>query len=294
MTPAMARPMQKVAPPFPIVRDVAALGRALAPWRAAGEAIALVPTMGAIHDGHIALVRAAASRATRIVASLFVNPTQFVAGEDFDSYPGDEATDTRLLAAAGVELLFAPAAEEMYAPGFTTAVHVSGLTEDLCGAHRPGHFEGVATVVAKLLNQCRPDFACFGEKDYQQLLVVKRLVRDLDLRVEIIAVPTVREADGLALSSRNAYLTTGQRRIAPALYRTLRVAAERCADSADAAGEIERATAALLEAGFDAVDYVALCDSESLAPVERVVRPARLLAAVRLRTARLIDNVAVG
>ena len=289
----MARPMRKVAPPIPIVRDAAALGRALAPWRAAGEAIALVPTMGAIHDGHIALVRAARARATRVVASLFVNPAQFVAGEDLDSYPGDEATDTLLLAAAGVELLFAPAADEMYRPGFATTVAVSGLTESLCGAHRPGHFEGVATVVTKLLIQCRPDAACFGEKDYQQLVVVKRLVRDLDLGVEIIAVPTARDADGLALSSRNAYLTAGQRRIAPALYQTLVEAAAGLAGGADAAGEIERATAALLDAGFDAVDYVALCDAESLEPVERVVRPARLLAAVRLGTARLIDNVAV-
>ena len=289
----MARPMRKAAPPIPIVRDVAALGRALAPFRAAGEAIALVPTMGAIHDGHIALVRAAASRASRVVASLFVNPTQFTAGEDLDSYPGDEAEDIRLLAAAGVELLFAPAAAEMYPPGFATTVSVSGLTEHLCGAHRPGHFEGVATVVTKLLIQFRPDFACFGEKDYQQLVVVKRLVRDLDLAVEIVAVPTVRAPDGLALSSRNAYLSDAQRLIAPALYRTLREAAESCADGEDAAAKIERATAALLDAGFDAVDYVALCDAETLAPVARVVRPARLLAAVRLGTTRLIDNVAV-
>ena len=289
----MARPMQQVAPPIPIVRDVAALGRALAPFRAAGEAIALVPTMGAVHDGHIALVRAAASRAPRVVASLFVNPAQFVAGEDLDSYPGEEATDTLLLAAAGVELLFAPAADEMYAPGFATTVAVAGLTEGLCGAHRPGHFAGVATVVTKLLIQCRPDAACFGEKDYQQLVVVKRLVRDLDLGVEIVAVPTVREADGLALSSRNAYLTAGQRRIAPALYRALTEVAERIESGADAAAEIERATAALLDAGFDAVDYVALCDAESLEPLNKAVRPARLLAAVRLGTARLIDNVAV-
>ena len=289
----MARPMPQAAPPIPIVRDVAALGRALAPFRAAGEAIALVPTMGAIHDGHIALVRAAASRASRVVASLFVNPTQFTAGEDLDSYPGDEAEDIRLLAAAGVELLFAPAADEMYPPGFATTVSVSGLTEHLCGAHRPGHFEGVATVVTKLLIQFRPDFACFGEKDYQQLMVVRRLVRDLDLAVEIVAVPTVRAPDGLALSSRNAYLSDAQRLIAPALYRTLREVAESCADGEDAAAKIERATAALLDAGFDAVDYVALCDAETLAPVARVVCPARLLAAVRLGTTRLIDNVAV-
>ncbi len=290
----MARPMPQVAPPIPIVRNLAALGRALAPWREAGEAIALVPTMGAIHDGHIALVRAARERAGRVVASLFVNPTQFVAGEDLDSYPGDEATDSRLLAAAGVDLLFAPGVNEMYRPGFATTVAVAGLTEGLCGSHRPGHFEGVATVVTKLLIQCRPDAACFGEKDYQQLVVVKRLVRDLDLGVEIIAVPTVRETDGLALSSRNAYLSDAQRRIAPALYQTLRDTAERCADGKDAAGEIDRATAALLDAGFDAVDYVAVCDAETLEPVAHVVRPARLLAAVRHGTARLIDNVAVG
>jgi pantoate--beta-alanine ligase len=276
------------------VRDAAAVEAALATWRASGEAIALVPTMGAIHDGHLALVRAAKAKAPRVVASLFVNPAQFVAGEDLESYPGNEAADAEALAAAGVELLFAPGVGEMYPPGFATTVSVSGLTESLCGVHRPGHFEGVATVVAKLLNQCRPDFACFGEKDYQQLLVVKRLVRDLHLAVEIIAVPTVRAADGLALSSRNGYLSDTQRQIAPALYRTLSEAAEKCAGGADVAGEIDRATAALLDAGFDGVDYVALVDAETLEPLAEFTSPARLLAAAHLSPARLIDNVAVG
>jgi pantoate--beta-alanine ligase len=294
MASSMASPKPIIAPPIPTVRDAAALDAVLKPWREAGETIALVPTMGAIHDGHLALVRAARSRADHMVASLFVNPAQFVAGEDLESYPGDEAADAGALAAAGVELLFAPGVAEMYPAGFATTVEVSGLTEGLCGVHRPGHFAGVATVVAKLLNQCRPDFACFGEKDYQQLLVVKRLVRDLHIGVEIVAVPTVRAADGLALSSRNSYLTDTQRLIAPALYRTLSETAARLADGAGIAGEIDRATAALLDAGFDSVDYVALCDAETLEPLTEFARPARLLAAVHLGPARLIDNLAVG
>ena len=279
---------------LPVVRQVADLRSCITGWRSDGMSVGLVPTMGAMHDGHLSLVRASIKQNDRTCVSLFVNPKQFGEGEDFGTYPRDEAADAAALAALSADLMYAPAGDAMYPAGSVTAVSVPGLGDWLEGEFRPGFFTGVATVVTKLLLQAMPDAAYFGEKDYQQLCLVCRLVADLDIPVEIAACPIVRDSSGLALSSRNAYLTAGQRRIAPALYRTLRVAAERCADSADAAGEIERATAALLEAGFDAVDYVALCDSESLAPVERVVRPARLLAAVRLSTARLIDNVAVG
>jgi pantoate--beta-alanine ligase len=279
----------------PVARTAADLARHVAGWRDAGETVALVPTMGAIHAGHLALAAAAGKDCRRVVASLFVNPTQFGAGEDLAAYPADEATDAGLLAGAGVDLLYAPTVEEMYPQGFATAVTVTGaLTEGLCGAHRPTHFAGVATVVAKLLAQCRPDAAWFGEKDYQQLLVVRRLARDLDLDVRIEAVATVRDADGLAISSRNAYLGAAERRIAPLLYRTIQAMAARLSGGgAAAADEIARGTAELLDAGFAAVDYVALCDAETLAPVGRVHRPARVLAAAHLGRTRLIDNVAV-
>ncbi len=291
----MAEPVEFSHASPPVARTAADLARRVAGWREAGETVALVPTMGAIHDGHLALVAAAGQDCRRVVTSLFVNPTQFGAGEDLAAYPTDEAADARLLAGAGVDLLYAPTVEEMYPQGFTTAVTVTGaLTEGLCGAHRPTHFAGVATVVAKLLAQCAPDAAWFGEKDYQQLLVVRRLARDLDLDVRIEAVATVRDADGLAVSSRNAYLSAAERRIAPVLYRTLSAMAARLSGGrAAAADEIARGTAELLDAGFAAVDYVALCDAETLAPVGRVHRPARVLAAAHLARTRLIDNVAV-
>ncbi len=279
----------------PVARTAADLARRVGAWRDAGDSIALVPTMGAIHDGHLALVEAARQGCRRVVTSLFVNPAQFGPGEDLAAYPADEAADARRLAMAGVDLLYAPSAEEMYPQGFATTVAVSGgLTEGLCGASRPTHFAGVATVVAKLFTQCAPDAAWFGEKDYQQLLVVRRLARDLDLAVRVEAVATVREADGLAISSRNAYLSENERRIAPVLHRTLSAMAERLAGGrAAAADEIARGTAELMDAGFAAVDYVAVCDAETLAPVGRVHRPARILAAAHLARTRLIDNVAV-
>ena len=190
-------------------------------WRAEGHSIALVPTMGAIHDGHVSLVTAARARCDRVIVSLFVNPKQFGTGEDIDTYPADEARDADLLAKAGVDLLFAPAPGEIYPPGFSTTVEVTGLTAGLCGAFRPGHFAGVATVVTKLLLQAAPDLAVFGEKDFQQLQVIRRLVRDLDIDVEILGAPTVRESDGLAISSRNAYLSADERAQAPALNQAL-------------------------------------------------------------------------
>jgi pantoate--beta-alanine ligase len=274
------------------VRTVTDLRQSLAPWRKAGERIALVPTMGALHDGHLSLVALAKSNADRVVASIFVNPTQFGPREDFNRYPRDEAGDLLKLDAAGANLVFVPETAEMYPHGFSTNVGVSDLTEDLCGASRPNHFDGVATVVTKLLLQCAPDLALFGEKDYQQLLVIKRLVRDLDIPVEILGGPIVREKDGLALSSRNAYLSPSERKTAPLLYQTIVAVANdlrqgRGADDAAAAGRFK-----LEAAGFQ-VDYVAVRDPETLKPLSGPVERARVLAAVQLGRTRLIDNVAV-
>jgi pantoate--beta-alanine ligase len=275
------------------VRDPEVLRARVRAWREAGETVGLVPTMGGIHDGHLALVRAARGASDHVVASLFVNPTQFGPAEDFAGYPRDETRDMALIEAAGGELLYAPSVETMYGAGFQTTVHVAEIAHGLCGDHRPGHFDGVATVVTKLFAQCEPDTAWFGEKDYQQLLVIRRLVRDLGLAVAVHGVATVREADGLALSSRNAYLDAGERAIAPILHRALAALAEAVAGGAPAAGETARARATLLDAGFAAVDYVELRDAMTLAPVEAVTRPARALAAARLGRTRLIDNVAV-
>ena len=280
-------------PTIMVVRDVAALRAAVAPWRQAGARIALVPTMGALHDGHLALVEAARRRAERVVVSLFVNPKQFGPAEDLARYPRQEAADRALLARAGADLVFAPAAAAMYPPGFATTVLLDGpLTATLEGAARPGHFAGVATVVLKLLVQSAPDIALFGEKDWQQLQVVRRLVRDLDLAVEIVAVPTVRDADGLALSSRNARLSSDELAIARRLNRVLGALADRlrAAPERVAAGCAD-AIASLRAAGFAAVDYVAVVEAESLAPVERAAGRCRVLAAVRLGTVRLIDNL---
>jgi pantoate--beta-alanine ligase len=275
-----------------ITRSVSELRQSLAPWRKAGERIALVPTMGALHDGHLSLVALAKSNADRVVASIFVNPTQFGPSEDFQRYPRDEAGDLDKLKRAGANLVFAPDTAEMYPHGFSTTVGVSDLTEDLCGASRPNHFDGVATVVTKLLLQCAPDVAIFGEKDYQQLLVIKRLVRDLDIPVAILGGPIVREKDGLALSSRNAYLSPSERKTAPLLYQTIVAVANdlrqgRGADDAAEAGQFK------LEAAGFRVEYVAVRDPETLKPLSGPVERARVLAAVKLGRTRLIDNVAV-
>ncbi len=280
-----------------VLRTVAALRGRVAGWRAEGAAVALVPTMGGLHEGHLSLVRRARKEADRVVVSLFVNPAQFGANEDLAAYPANEAADCALLAQEGADAAYAPSVEQMYPAGFVTTVSVGGLTAGLCGAHRPGHFSGVATVVAKLLTQCAPDVALFGEKDYQQLQVVRRLARDLDLPVRIAGVPTVREADGLALSSRNAYLDDAQRRIAPALHRELSTLAAAARDSrTDCAAAANAAAAGLISAGFDSVDYVAVCDAESLTPLSRVTDPARarVFGAAILGRARLIDNLPVG
>jgi pantoate--beta-alanine ligase len=277
------------------VRTVADLRSRLAPWRSSRERIGLVPTMGALHDGHLALVRAARAGCDRVVATIFVNPKQFAPTEDLGSYPRRETADLDMLRTAGVDVAFVPAGEEVYPPGFATLVQVSGLTQGLCGAHRAGHFDGVATVVAKLLIQSLPDAAYFGEKDYQQLMVVRRMARDLDIPVRIEGVLTVREADGLALSSRNAYLTPPERGVAPELARVLRrVGAALAREPEAVVHEIERGRAELAIAGL-AVEYLEIRDAETLAPVtSAVAAPARVFAAVMLGRTRLIDNVAVG
>jgi pantoate--beta-alanine ligase len=281
--------------PLPIVRTVAELRAQVRAWRAAGERVGFAPTMGALHEGHLSLTRLARANADRVVVSVFVNPTQFGPNEDFDAYPRSEARDAELLAGEGCDLLFAPTVEEMYPQGFSTTVAVSGVSEPLDGAARPGHFSGVATVVSKLLNQCAPDVAVFGEKDYQQLQVIRRMVRDLDMPVEIIGAPTARAPDGLALSSRNAYLTEAERAIAPALARILREAGERMR-AGDPVAETEvRAEEALLAAGFRRVDYVEVRSPEDFARLGpgALVGPARILAAAHLGRTRLIDNMAV-
>jgi pantoate--beta-alanine ligase len=246
--------------------------------------------MGALHEGHLSLARAAHADCARVVATIFVNPTQFGAGEDLKLYPRDEANDVALLHQAHVDLLFAPEAGEIYPPGFSTSVAVEGLTRHLCGPFRPGHFTGVATIVAKLLLMMLPDRAYFGEKDFQQLQVIRRLARDLNIPVEIVGVPTVREADGLALSSRNRYLDMHQRKVASLLPTIMRETAASLAEGGKAAPLLAAAKAKLLSGGFGAIDYLDLCTTETLEPIRRAEGPCRLFAAAWIGRTRLIDN----
>ncbi|MBX7199087.1 MAG: pantoate--beta-alanine ligase [Rhodospirillaceae bacterium] len=273
------------------VRDVDSLRRRVKAWRREGKSVALVPTMGALHKGHLTLMDRAQKMADCVVASLFVNPKQFAPSEDFAAYPRQENADFELLNSAGVHLLFAPDVNVMYPAGFSTNIQITGIGGILDGAHRPGHFDGVSTVVAKLLLQTLPDIALFGEKDYQQLVLIRRLVADLNIPVDIIGVPTVREADGLALSSRNAYLTPEERAKAPALYATLCAAAKSIAEGGDIAAVAAAAKAALLESGFRQVDYVEARNADTLAPLTSGKEPGRVLAAAFMGRARLIDNV---
>ena len=255
------------------IRDLAALRAARASLTGT---VAMVPTMGALHSGHMRLIEAAMVQADHVVASIFVNPTQFGPTEDLSRYPRREAEDAAMLAEAGVAILWAPDVGTMYPAGFATIISVKGVSEGLCGASRPGHFDGVATVVNKLFGQVRPDIALFGEKDWQQLQVIRRMVSDLDMGIDIIGVPIEREADGLAMSSRNAYLSVADRQAAVALPKALTAAAAALADGADEALTLDQARAAMTAAGF-AIDYV-----------ER--RADRILGAARIGTTRLIDN----
>jgi pantoate--beta-alanine ligase len=277
-----------------VARTVGAARARVAEWRSERQRVALVPTMGALHEGHRALIEHARRQADRVVVSIFVNPKQFGPREDFGAYPRHEGEDLDLLRASGVDLLFAPALEVMYPDGFATTVSVGGpLTTTLEGAHRPGHFDGVATVVSKLFVQIAPDLALFGEKDWQQLQVIRQLVRDLDLPLEVLTVPTVRDNEGLALSSRNAYLDPDQLAIARKLNRVLQDVAGKAANG-DILSARGNATVQLREAGFDSVDYVEIADAETMEPAPVAGgRPLRVLAAARIGGTRLIDNFPV-
>ncbi|MEZ6022174.1 MAG: pantoate--beta-alanine ligase [Hyphomonadaceae bacterium] len=278
---------------LPIVRDVAALRAAVGRWRGEGHSIGLVPTMGALHEGHLSLVRAAKGRCGRAIATLFVNPKQFAPNEDFERYPRNEAEDARLLASAGCDLLYAPERSVMYPDNFATSVIVANVSTPLEGEFRPHFFGGVATVVTKLLLQALPDVGFFGEKDYQQLQVIKQMARDLDIPAEIAGCPTVREHDGLAMSSRNAYLSEDERRIAGRLNLVLHDAIKAVRNGESVAEAEEEAKRHLMAAGFTCVDYVAIRDADTLSPLEALDRPARILAAAWLGKTRLIDNLPV-
>lgn len=279
------------------VNSIESLRLAVDDLRQTGK-VALVPTMGALHDGHMALVKAAQLQAKHVVVSIFVNPTQFGPNEDLAAYPRPLAADQSKLEEAGVALLWAPAVSTMYPTGHATSITVGGVSAGFCGAARPGHFDGVATVVLKLFNQVRPDFALFGEKDWQQLAVIRRMAEDLNLTLPSVenigAVPIVREADGLALSSRNAYLTPQQRLVAGQLNRAMQVAIDAIARGSEVPQTLETLTRQVLEAGFSSIDYAGLADAQTLELLDSPPqRPARLLVAARLGTTRLIDNMAV-
>jgi pantoate--beta-alanine ligase len=277
-----------------IVRNVEDLRKVVAKWRAEGLRLALIPTMGALHHGHLSLIRLAKTHVDRVVVSIFVNPMQFGPHEDFERYPRQEAEDAAKLREVSTDLLYAPGVDVMYPKSFATTIHVAGVTEGLCGALRPGHFDGVTTVVAKLLLQCLPDIAIFGEKDYQQFIALSRLCADLDIPAKIMPGPIIRESDGLATSSRNVYLTAEERRIAVTLSQVLRHIANEVSNGSD---DFERLLSAgaekLIAAGFRNVEYIEIRDSETLKPVTTIEHPARVLAAAWLGKTRLIDNMAI-
>ena len=283
----------------PHVTTLAELRAQVRHWRAAGEEVALVPTMGALHDGHLGLVRLARSQARRVVVSIFVNPAQFAPHEDFDRYPRTLDTDLDKLATVSTDLVWAPEVAQMYPDGFATRIVPAGAAEGLETEFRPHFFGGVATVCTKLFAQVTPDVAVFGEKDYQQLAVIRQVVRDLNLPLRIVGAPTVREADGLAMSSRNRYLTEAERQIAPNIYRALKAAARGIAGEGDrltreqAEWHCGEALRMLIAVGFTKIDYVSVRNAETLAPIEGANRAMRLLAAAWLGKTRLIDNIAV-
>lgn len=276
-----------------VVRSLVELREVIRGWRREGQTVGLVPTMGALHEGHLALVRMARAKCDRAVASIFVNPTQFAPNEDFASYPRDEAGDLEKLAGVNCDLAWIPDVTEVYPPGFATEIVPKGAALGLEADHRPHFFTGVATVCTKLFGQVTPDIAVFGEKDYQQLCVIRQVVRDLNLPLEIVGHPTVREPDGLAMSSRNAYMTAEERSQAPLIYQTLVKAAREIADGSPIAAVAGRGRETLTAAGFR-VDYFEVRDAETLSVVDDVAkRPLRVLAAAWLGKTRLIDNVAV-
>ncbi len=276
-----------------LVRTKAELRALRRTWIFAGETVAVVPTMGALHAGHLSLVKAAKAGADRVIVTIFVNPKQFNNPDDLDKYPRTEEADAAKLAPYGIDALYVPTPDQIYPQGFATNVSVSGVTEELEGAHRPGHFDGVATVVSKLFLQSRADRAYFGEKDYQQLQVVTRLSEDLDIETEVIGCPTVREEDGLAMSSRNVLLGDKARAIAPALYRALHAAADAIRAGTPVDPALESARAEILHAGYDAVEYIELRTAKGLHPATDLSQPTRLLVAAMLDGVRLIDNIAV-
>ena len=276
-----------------VVRTIAELRQHTSRWRIAGQTIGLIPTMGALHNGHLSLIKLAQGKCDRVIATIFVNPRQFLPNEDFDEYPRNEESDIQKLIEMGVDLLFAPKAPEMYQPDASTTVVISKLTDCLCATSRPGFFDGVGTVVTKLLIQALPDLAIFGEKDYQQLLVIKRLTRDLDIPVEIIGAPTIREADGLAVSSRNVFLSKANRETASKVFEILKKTATAIALGNDVLVACEEARSELMLAGFSEIDYFEARHSETLELIHNFENNGRLFAAVWLGSTRLIDNLEI-
>ncbi|HMO07543.1 MAG TPA: pantoate--beta-alanine ligase [Paracoccaceae bacterium] len=276
--------------PPPVLRSVADLRRTVTEWKTLGRRVGVVPTMGALHEGHLSLVRVAQGLAGRVIVTIFVNPAQFNNPDDLAKYPRTEAADLAMLAPLGVDAVFAPPADAVYPAGFATSVTVSGVADPLEGEHRPGHFAGVATVVAKLFGMTQADVACFGEKDWQQLAVIRRMVADLDLPVQVVGCPTLRDPDGLAMSSRNARLSPDARARAPMLHAALQAAAEALRAGGTPEAVLAQARGAVLAAGFAAIDYLDLRDAATLGPPG--AGPRRLLAAATLDGVRLIDNIA--
>ncbi len=276
-----------------VIRTAAELQEKVAGWKRSGILVGVVPTMGALHDGHLSLARAARAQSDRVIVTIFVNPKQFNNPDDLKKYPRTEAHDLALLEAEGVDVLFAPQPDEVYPEGFATNVTVRGVSEPLEGANRPGHFDGVATVVSKLFGMTQAGRAFFGEKDWQQVQVVQRLVRDLNIPIKIIPCPTIREADGLAMSSRNVRLTDAERARAPALYAIMQRAAAAIRAGGGIEAVLETARAEVLAAGFREIEYLELRDAETLAQVADLAKPVRMLAAAWLGGVRLIDNIGV-
>ncbi|WP_420344569.1 pantoate--beta-alanine ligase [Paenirhodobacter sp.] len=276
-----------------VIRASAQLRDKVAGWKRSGILVGVVPTMGALHEGHLSLIEEARRHSDRVIVTIFVNPMQFNNPEDLTKYPRNEARDLALLEAAGVDVLFAPGEEEVYPQGFATQVRVAGVSEPLEGAFRPGHFEGVATVVAKLFGMTQAGRAFFGEKDWQQLQVVKRMATDLNIPVRVIGCPTIREADGLAMSSRNVRLSAEERQIAPALWRAMQAAAEAIRGGADPAAVLAEARVRILSAGYREIEYLEIRSAEGLRPVADLAEPVRMLAAAWLGDVRMIDNIVV-